>query len=139
MPPASHDVPSGFDAEFVLACGPRHLVELAAPRSAEPWLVSMARWLRSRGIAGDGPAPRREVSALVGFPAGSLPVLTVRNGEGELALVRAVGRGGTLSDAMDPVEAGDEQFNRATTGAMTAVLATARRFLPEARRPQLKF
>jgi len=138
-PPASHDVPPGFDAEFVFACGPRRLVELAAPRTAEPWLVSMAHWLRRRGIAGDGPAPRREARAIEGFPAGSMPILTVRNGEGELALVRAVGRGGSLADSIEPVEAGDRQFNTATTGAMAAVLSTARRYLPEARRPQVRF
>jgi hypothetical protein len=132
-------VPPGFDAEFVFACGPHRLVELAAPRTAEPWLVSMASWLRGRGIASEGPSPRREARAIEGFPAGSMPILTVRNGQGELALVRAVGRGGPLSDAIDQVEAGDGQFNAATTAAMVAVLTTARRYLPEARRPQLRF
>lgn len=137
--PSSHDVPPRFDAEFVLGCGPRRLVELAAPRSAEPWLASIALWLRGRGIAGDGPVPCREVRAVEGFPAGSMPILTVRNGIGELALARVGGRGGPLSEAFEPIDAGDPEFNRATTDAVNAVRTTARQYLPEMRRPQVGF
>jgi hypothetical protein len=137
--PGGHDVPARFDAEFAFRCGPERLARLAAPKCAEPWLVSFAAWLRGRGVAVEAPPPRRAPATVEGFPAGSLPILAVRNGGGELALVRAVGRGGPLAGEPEPVTAGDGEFNAATTGAMRAVRQTARRFLPEARAPQLRF
>jgi hypothetical protein len=137
--PDGHDVPARFDAGFVFRCGPARLARLAAPRSAEPWLVAFAAWLRSRGTVAEASASRGESPAVEGFPAGSLPILTVRNGAGELALVRSIGRGSPLAGEPEPVTAGDGEFNAATAGAMRAVRSTARRYLPEVRMPQLRF
>jgi len=136
--PDFHDVPARFDAAFVLGCSPERLGELAAPASAEPWLVAFAAWLRERGAIRAAPPSRRAADPR-GFPDGSFPLLSVRRGEGELALVRIAGRGGPLVATPEPVAAGDADFDAATRHALAAVAATAAPFLPEARQPVVRF
>jgi len=132
-------VPSAFDAEFVLDCGPERLARLARPRAAEPWLVALVAWLRTRGVVAEAAPERWADRPPTGFPPGSMPILAVRNGAGELALVRASGRGGPIAGEPEAIEVGDVDFNRAAGEAIRAVLSTARRFVPDARIPRFLF
>lgn len=132
-------MPSAFDAEFALDCGPERLARLARPRAAEPWLVALVAWLRTRGVVAEAAPERWADRPPTGFPPGSMPILAVRNGAGELALVRASGRGGPIAGEPEAIEVGDVDFNRAAGEAIRAVLSTARRFVPDARIPRFLF